>query len=155
MLIAGLLVTSCHDKMENEYISNPVTVKTEEFEKAFKEAFTSDIAPNQDWGFGSSSAGTRAFTRAGEPEVVKKDVWQNFPAKLDGNTVPADVTKKEAKYVYEWFQKDENKGLTEEGLVFNWVINKASINPSVTIDNWKEGSEPSEPVLILYALPLM
>ena len=115
MLIAGLLVTSCHDKMENEYISNPVTVKTEEFEKAFKEAFTSDIAPNQDWGFGSSSAGTRAFTRAGEPEVVKKDVWQDSPAKLDGNTVPADVTKKEAKYVYEWFQKEENKGLTEEG----------------------------------------
>ena len=115
MLIAGLLVTSCHDKMENEYISNPVTVKTEEFEKAFKEAFTSDIAPNQDWGFGSSSAGTRAFTRAGEPEVVKKDVWKNSPAKLDGNTVPADVTKKEAKYVYEWFQKEENKGLTEEG----------------------------------------
>ena len=51
----------------------------------------------------------------GDPEVVKKDQWQNFPDKLDGNTVPADVTKKEAAYVYEWFQKEENKGLTEEG----------------------------------------
>ena len=46
---------------------------------------------------------------------------------------------------YGWSGGEE--GLTEEGLVFNWVINKASINPSVTIDNWKEGSEPSEPVL--------
>ena len=119
MLIAGLLVTSCHDKMENEYISNPVTVKTEEFEKAFKEAFTSDIAPNQDWGFGIvSAARTRANTRSvveGDNYTVKKDQWENYPERLEGNTVPDDVTEKEADYVYEWFQKEENKGLTESG----------------------------------------
>ena len=119
MLIAGLLVTGCHDKMENEYISNPVTVKTEEFEKAFKEAFTSDIAPNQDWGFGTASVvRTRANTRGvveGDDYIVKKDQWANHPERLEGNTVPDDVTDKEADYVYKWFQKEENKGLTVSG----------------------------------------
>ena len=75
-LIAGLLVTSCHDKMENEYISNPVTVKTEEFDKAFKEAFTSNIDPTHDWGFGSTtkrSANTRAEDSQEEEDAVRND----------------------------------------------------------------------------------
>ena len=73
-LISGLLITSCHDKMDSEYISNPVTVKTEEFDKAFKEAFTSNISPDQDWGFGIKT--TQASTRSHD---VNGNLWyQNW-----------------------------------------------------------------------------
>ena len=82
------------------------------YNEAFVKTFGQPAA-NHQWGFVNYA---KSSTRAdGDPEVVKKDVWENFPDKLDGNTVPADVTTKEAAYVYEWFQKEENKGLTEEG----------------------------------------
>ena len=106
--------TSC-SKETNVY--NPDVIQENsvaKIQKDYAEAFVATFgqpASNQDWGFG-----TRSKTRAaGEPEVIKKDVWENFPEKLDGNAVPADVTPAEAAYVYEWFQKEENKGLTEEG----------------------------------------
>ena len=103
------------EAQEQERITNNIEQAKSNYATAFENAF-GPVGANVDWGFSSSSAGTRAFTRAGgDPEVVKKDVWENFPDKLDGNTVPADVTTKEAAYVYEWFQKEENKGLTEEG----------------------------------------
>ena len=122
-LVVGGFTASCADK-DGDYV--PVgQQKATAYADAFKELIGGEVAPNHDWGFTKTSivsetaqtrANTRAFTRAdGDPEVVKKDQWQNFPDKLDGNTVPADVTKKEAAYVYEWFQKEENKGLTEEG----------------------------------------
>jgi hypothetical protein len=101
--------TSCSKDPGFEQM-NPEQAIQASYEAAFIKAF-GEPAPNQDWGFGSRST-TRA---AGDPEVVKKDVWENFPEKLDGNSVPADVTTAEAAYVYEWFQKEENKGLTEEG----------------------------------------
>lgn len=106
--------TSC-SKETNVY--NPDVIQENsvaKIQKDYAEAFVATFgqpAWNQDWGFG-----TRSKTRAaGEPEVVKKDMWENDPTKLDGNSVPADVTTAEAAYVYEWFQKEENKGLTEEG----------------------------------------
>ncbi|MBR2778212.1 MAG: hypothetical protein IKD75_14180 [Prevotella sp.] len=106
--------TSC-SKETNVY--NPDVIQENsvaKIQKDYAEAFVATFgqpASNQDWGFG-----TRSKTRAaGEPEVVKKDMWENDPTKLDGNSVPADVTTAEAAYVYEWFQKEENKGLTEEG----------------------------------------
>jgi hypothetical protein len=90
--------------------TTPEQIAQAQYDAAFIKAFGQPAA-NQDWGFGS-----RSITRsAGDPEVVKKDVWENFPDKLDGNAVPADVTTAEAAYVYAWFQKEENKGLTEEG----------------------------------------
>ena len=117
-LVVGGFTASCADK-DGDYV--PVgQQKATAYADAFKELIGGEVAPNHDWGFTKTSivsetaqtrANTRAFTRAdGDPEVVKKDQWQNFPDKLDGNTVPADVTKKEAAYVYEWFQKEENKG---------------------------------------------
>ena len=82
------------------------------YNEAFVKTFGQPAA-NHQWGFVNYA---KSSTRAdGDPEVVKKDVWDNFPDKLDGNAVPADVTPAEAAYVYEWFQKEENKGLTEEG----------------------------------------
>jgi hypothetical protein len=90
--------------------TTPEQIAQAQYDAAFIKAFGQPAA-NQDWGFGSRSI-TRA---AGDPEVIKKDVWENFPDKLDGNAVPADVTEAEAAYVYAWFQKEENKGLTEEG----------------------------------------
>ena len=62
-LIVGLLIVGCHEKTELEH-TNPVQTKTEEFDKAFKAAFTSKIDPNQDWGFGltSQKAATRGAT---------------------------------------------------------------------------------------------
>lgn len=97
-LIAGLLVTSCHDKMENEYISNPVTVKTEEFDKAFKEAFTSNIDPNQDWGFGATKK-RKANTRYANPNAA------------DGNTawaLPDDIGTEEINRVVAHFANKSN-----------------------------------------------
>lgn len=103
MLIAGLLVTGCHDKMENEYISNPVTVKTEEFDKAFKEAFTSKIDPNQDWGFGTTkkrSASTRS-SQTNDNQWGTDDnngIYKDFPR-------PADITAAEREAVLAVFNQ--------------------------------------------------
>lgn len=95
-LIAGLLVTSCHDKMENEYISNPVTVKTEEFDKAFKEAFTSNIDPNQDWGFGATKK-RKANTRYANPNAADGTTAWALPDDIgtdEINTVVAHFANK-------------------------------------------------------------
>ena len=82
------------------------------YNEAFVKTFGQPAA-NHQWGFVNYA---KSSTRAdGDPEVVKKDMWENDPAKIDGNAVPADVTEAEAAYVYAWFQKEENKGLTEEG----------------------------------------
>lgn len=110
-LVAIFALASCNHDAE-VYTLNPQTKAVNDYNEAFVKTF-GPVGSNVDWGFGSAKANTRA--NANEPEVVKKDVWKNFPEKLDGNTVPADVTEKEAAYVYEWFQKEENKGLTEEG----------------------------------------
>lgn len=124
-LIVGFTYTSCKNN-DVDYV--PIAQqKTQAYAEAFKEMIGGEVDPNQNWGFETITiseeelaaaraavrAGSRAGTRAGEPEVVKKDVWKNFPDKLDGNTVPPDVTTDEAKYVYQWFQN--NPGLTIEG----------------------------------------
>ena len=85
----------------------------EKYAAAFEKAF-GPVGSNVTWGF-SSRAKTRGVVIDDENYIVKKDQWQNFPDRLNGNTVPDDVTPDEAQYVYEWFQKDENRGLTPEG----------------------------------------
>jgi hypothetical protein len=120
-LIVGFTYTSCKNN-DVDYV--PIAQqKTQAYAEAFKEMIGGEVDPNQNWGFETITiseeelaavrAGSRAGTRAGEPEVVKKDQWENFPDRLDGNTVPPDVTTKEAEYVYQWFQN--NPGLTIEG----------------------------------------
>ena len=110
-LVAIFALASCNHDAE-VYTLNPQTKAVNDYNEAFVKTF-GPVGSNVDWGFGDAKASTRA--NANEPEVVKKDVWENFPDKLDGNAVPAEVTTEEAAYVYKWFQKDENKGLTEEG----------------------------------------
>ena len=124
-LIVGFTYTSCKNN-DVDYV--PIAQqKTQAYAEAFKEMIGGEVDPNQNWGFETITiseeelaaaraavrAGSRAGTRAGEPEVVKKDQWESSPDKLDGNTVPPDVTTDEAKYVYQWFQN--NSGLTIEG----------------------------------------
>ena len=100
-LMAGLLVISCHEKMETEYISNPVAVKTEAFEKAFKEAFTSNIDPNQDWGFGLTE---KAYTRDDQSSATgdETDTTPNDPTGgsdlLNDKTLPGQQITTRTEY---------------------------------------------------------
>ena len=111
-LFAGF--TSCsHDDDIEVYTQEQIDKA--KYDQAFLNYVGGSIAEGQDWGFSASIAGSRMTRAAGDPEVVKKDMWVNDPSKLNGATVPADVTTAEAAYVYEWFQKEENKGLTESG----------------------------------------
>ena len=111
-LFAGF--TSCsHDDDIEVYTQEQIDKA--KYDQAFLNYVGGSIAEGQDWGFFASIAGSRMTRAAGDPEVVKKDMWVNDPSKLNGATVPADVTTAEAAYVYEWFQKEENKGLTESG----------------------------------------
>ena len=106
--------TSCsHDDDIEVYTQEQIDKA--KYDQAFLNYVGGSIAEGQDWGFSASIAGSRMTRAAGDPEVVKKDMWVNDPSKLNGATVPADVTTAEAAYVYEWFQKEENKGLTESG----------------------------------------
>ena len=106
--------TSCSHNDDIEVYAQSQIDKAK-YDQAFLNYIGGKIAEGQDWGFSASIAGSRMTRAAGDPEVVKKDMWVNDPSKLNGATVPADVTTAEAAYVYEWFQKEENKGLTESG----------------------------------------
>jgi hypothetical protein len=116
--IAALAITAAFTSCSH---NDDIEVYTQEqidkakYDQAFLNYVGGSIAEGQDWGFSASIAGSRMTRAAGDPEVVKKDMWVNDPSKLNGATVPADVTTAEAAYVYEWFQKEENKGLTESG----------------------------------------
>ena len=116
--IAALAITaaftSCSHNDDIEVYAQSQIDKAK-YDQAFLNYIGGKIAEGQDWGFSASIAGSRMTRAAGDPEVVKKDMWVNDPSKLNGATVPADVTTAEAAYVYEWFQKEENKGLTESG----------------------------------------
>lgn len=116
--IAALAITaaftSCSHNDDIEVYTQSQIDKAK-YDQAFLNYIGGKIAEGQDWGFSASIAGSRMTRAAGDPEVVKKDMWVNDPSKLNGATVPADVTTAEAAYVYEWFQKEENKGLTESG----------------------------------------
>ena len=116
--IAALAITaaftSCSHNDDIEVYTQSQIDKAK-YDQAFLNYIGGKIAEGQDWGFSASIAGSRMTRAAGDPEVVKKDMWVNDPSKLNGATVPADVTTAEAAYVYEWFRKEENKGLTESG----------------------------------------
>ena len=111
-LFAGFTSCSHNDDIE---VYTQSQIDKAKYDQAFLNYIGGKIAEGQDWGFSASIAGSRMTRAAGDPEVVKKDMWVNDPSKLNGATVPADVTTAEAAYVYEWFQKEENKGLTESG----------------------------------------
>ena len=97
--------TSCS---KNESLYDPEAkdaMEVSQIYEAYNQAFIKTFgqpAANQDWGFGSG-----ATTRT----VHKKDPAQGF----DYENEPPAVTAEEAAYVYDWFKKEENKGLTAVG----------------------------------------
>ena len=100
--ISGVFV-GCH---EDELSGSLIEQKKIAFEDAFIQAF-GQPDPNHNWGFRMPEGEDRAFTRT----VHKRDPEQGF----DYEHEPPAVTKAEAEYVYAWFQKEENKGLSERG----------------------------------------
>ena len=119
-LIAGLFITSCSHETEVDFV--PIQdQRTQEFDKAFKEAFTSNIAPNQDWGFSTANyLSSRAGTRGTRGEVVKPDMT-NYPSSI----APGPLEAGEAEYVTDWFSK--NPGFSHETLTWtNYFVQHVS-----------------------------
>lgn len=119
-LIAGLFITSCSHETEVSY--TPIQdQRTQEFDKAFKEAFTSEIAPNQDWGFSTANyLSSRASTRGTRGEVVKPDMT-TYPSSI----APGPLEPGEAEYVTTWFST--HPGFTHETLTWtNYFVQHVS-----------------------------
>lgn len=119
-LIAGLFITSCSHETEVDFV--PIQdQRTQEFDKAFKEAFTSNIAPNQDWGFSTANyLSSRAGTRGTRGEVVKPDMT-NYPSSI----APGPLEPGEAEYVTNWFAT--NPGFSHETLTWtNYFVQHVS-----------------------------
>ena len=119
-LIAGLFITSCSHETEVDFV--PIQdQRTQEFDKAFKEAFTSNIAPNQDWGFSTSQFIARqAGTRGTRAEIVKPDMT-TYPSSI----APGPLEAGEAEYVTDWFSK--NPGFSHETLTWtNYFVQHVS-----------------------------
>ena len=106
-LIAGLFVTSCHDKMDSGYTPENVQT-TMQFEAAFKETLTSKIDPNQDWGFTPAYL-TKASTRVADP---RSNMWAS-----EGYTIPTAITPTEKQKVVDYFSK---KGAESYTSLINW-----------------------------------
>lgn len=119
-LLAGLFITSCSHETEVDFV--PIQdQRTQEFDKAFKEAFTSNIAPNQDWGFSTANyLSSRAGTRGTRGEVVKPDMT-NYPSSI----APGRLEPGEAEYVTNWFAT--NPGFSHETLTWtNYFVQHVS-----------------------------
>ena len=106
-LIAGLFITSCHDKGDSSYTPENVQ-KTMQFEAAFKETFTSKIDPNQDWGFTPAYL-TMASTRVADP---RSNMWAS-----EGYTIPTAITPTEKQLVVNYFS---NKGAESYTSLIDW-----------------------------------
>lgn len=109
-LIAGLFITSCSHETEVDFV--PIQdQRTQEFDKAFKEAFTSNIAPNQDWGFSTSQfiarqAGTRKADPGDNAEWFGPN--QSDYYKQMGLVAPEMVSADEERVISEWFKTHKN-----------------------------------------------
>ncbi len=92
-LIAGLFITSCSHETQIDY--TPVQdQKVNQFEKAFKAAFTDNIDPNQDWGFDIEKT---SYTRTANPNGNE---WAN-----KGYDVPSPITADELAKVLNVFNQ--------------------------------------------------
>lgn len=110
-LIAGLILTSCHDK-DVEY-SYGASQKTQAYDQAFKETFGTPAA-GHNWGFtvvedNSSSATTRALTRTAYPN---SNQWES-----QGWVVPTPMTDEQKDKVRRYFQQNRNP----QGLSVNYT----------------------------------
>lgn len=101
-LIAGLFLTSCHDK-DVEY-SYGASQKTQAYDQAFKETFGTPAA-GHNWGFtvvedNSSSATTRALTRG---HNKNSNQWAS-----EGWIIPDPLTPEQKDKVRRYFQHNPN-----------------------------------------------
>ncbi len=101
-LIAGLILTSCHDK-DVEY-SYGASQKTQAYDQAFKETFGTPAA-GHNWGFtvvedNSSSATTRALTRG---HNKNSNQWAS-----EGWIIPDPLTPEQKDKVRRYFQHNPN-----------------------------------------------
>jgi hypothetical protein len=101
-LIAGLILTSCHDK-DVEY-SYGASQKTQAYDQAFKETFGTPAA-GHNWGFtvvedNSSSATTRALTRG---HNKNSNQWAS-----EGWIIPDPLTLEQKDKVRRYFQHNPN-----------------------------------------------
>ena len=76
LLTTAYLTSSCS---RDEFSGSIIESKKEAFSENFKAAY-GNINPNQDWGFGSASSFSRAFTRT---ITVNGDEYVKFPSKSD------------------------------------------------------------------------
>lgn len=99
-LVAGLFITSCSHESEVDY--TPIQdKKAQEFEQAFKEVFTKNIDPNQDWGYTPAYL-LQASTRTADP---RSNMWADL-----GYSIPVAITPTEKTLVVNHFsnQGEEN-----------------------------------------------
>ena len=92
-LIAGLFITSCSHETEVNYTPEQVR-KANQFEEAFKEVFTSNISPNQDWGYTPAYL-LQASTRVADP---RSNMWAS-----EGYKIPVAITPTERNLVVNYF----------------------------------------------------
>lgn len=92
-LIAGLFITSCSHETEVSYTPEQVR-KANQFEEAFKEVFTSNISPNQDWGYTPAYL-LKASTRVADP---RSNMWAS-----EGYKIPVAITPTERTLVVNYF----------------------------------------------------
>ena len=76
LLTTAYLTSSCS---RDEFSGSIIESKKEAFSENFKAAY-GNINPNQDWGFGSASSFSRAFTRA---ITVNGDEYVKFPSRAE------------------------------------------------------------------------
>lgn len=81
-LTLGGMITSCSHDMD-QYVGNATENVKKTYENAFVQAF-GNPASDQDWGFGSTTAGSRGLTRTIQPSF-------DFPEDADASKFLADV----------------------------------------------------------------
>ena len=92
-LIAGLFITSCSHETQIDYTPEQER-KANQFEQAFKEVFTQNISPNQDWGYTPAYL-LHASTRVADP---RSNMWAS-----EGYQIPVAITPTEKTLVTTYF----------------------------------------------------
>ena len=101
-LIAGLFITSCSHETQIDYTPEQER-KANQFEQAFKEVFTQNISPNQDWGYTPAYL-LHASTRVADP---RSNMWAS-----EGYQIPVAITPTEKTLVTNYFSDEGAESYT-------------------------------------------
>lgn len=144
MFVTGLIFASCHEK---EYeVTTTVNEKAKEFETGFKNAFTSNINPNQTWGFnvGSQVASSRALSRGEDTKATTRGEINYEPT---GGIVVEERTDLEEKTTTTFTEFFKKRTLVQYGRVFcedlggNYASNRKDFDYNDVVFDaylWKE-----------------